>query len=375
MNKSSSGDYRNYWLHILAWSLFIAYEVWVVWAMNGTLSTFLNYGVHYALLITWFYFAGDLVFPWTFKNLIFSIWKFPLAVAALFVIFTLANYWIDTLLIHFNLVGKKIEIALNSNYIAKILFRFVYIFGIAVAYFFIKNFIKQKNISLELEKQRLQLIIEDERTKRALSKAYNDFLKAQINPHFLFNTLDYVYHNISVQSPDAADAIMNLSEMMRYAVDSAEQEEFILLSAEMEQVEKLIRLYQLRKNQELNIIVDFNKEAGTLQFVPLILMTLVENIFKHGNVADKEIGVQIYVGIENDNLVMETLNGLNLNSKSDSSKAGLRNVTERLHFAYGEDARCSFEADEQVFRARVEVPVNTIQYESTGKAHLGLALY
>jgi len=367
MNKSISARLRAYRIHLLAWSLFIAYEIWVVWALNGTLSTFTNYATHYSLVIGWFYLAGDFVFPHTFRNLISAFWKFPIALIALFAIFTFASYLVDYTLIYNGLIGKKAQLSLDQNYITRALFRYVYILGIALAYFFVKNFISQKNISLSLEKQKLQMIIEDERTKRALSKAHNDFLKAQINPHFLFNTLDYVYHSISVDSPEAADAILTLSDMMRYAVDSADQQEFLPLALEMEQVEKLIYLYQLRKKHELNIIVDFSPQAAELYFIPLVLITLVENIFKHGNINNAEIGVQIYVGIDDDKLIIESLNALNLNARTDSTKAGLNNVVERLGFAYGEGAKCIFNSDGQAFQARVEVSLNALKANSIYK--------
>ncbi|WP_316738423.1 sensor histidine kinase [Pedobacter aquatilis] len=364
MNKSISAWFKAYWVHIICWSIFIGYEMLLVFVLQGTLSSFSNYFSHYVIIILWFYFAGNTILKWAFSNLVSSIWKFPVALALLFTVFTLLNFGVDYLLVYFDLLGRKTEVALNENYVYRISFRFINLLGIAMAYYFVKNFIKQKNISLELEKQKLQMMVEEERTKRALSKAHNDFLKAQINPHFLFNTLDFVYHNISEHSPEAADAVMTLSDMMRYAVDSSEQEEFIVLREEMEQVEKLIHLYQLRKNETLNIILDFDPEAADLRFVPLVLMTLVENIFKHGNIANADIGIQVFVGLESDKLIIETLNALNSNPRKDSSRAGLKNVRERLNFAYENQAECTFNSDGEVFHTRISIPRSALQTAS-----------
>lgn len=361
MNKSFSAFVRKYWVHVVCWLIFIAYEIWLVYALQGRLSNFLNYFSHYVIIIVWFYLSGNIMLRWAFSNPVSAIWKFPVALAVVFTVFTLANFGLDYLLVHFDLLEKKTEVALNKNYLYKISFRFVYIFGIAMAYYFVKNYIRQKNISLALEKQKLEMAVEEERTKRALSKAHNNFLKAQINPHFLFNTLDFVYHNISEHSAEAADAILTLSDMMRYAVDSSEQDEFIELGEEMEQVEKLIHLYQLRKKGSLNIIVDFDPQASKLLFVPLVLMTLVENIFKHGNVANNEIGIQIFVVIESERLVIETLNALNNKTRKSSSMAGLRNLRERLSFAYANQVECTFNSDGAVFQARISLPLSAMR--------------
>lgn len=370
MNKSISSWFKRSWIHILVWSLFIAYEILVIWGIQGKFSTPLNYAAHYFILIGWFYVAAEYVYPWSLKYLKSAFWKVPLALVMLFVLFLLGNYTVDYILVHYNFLPIKVVPDLNAVYAFKILYRWVYLFGISVAYYFMMNFIKQKTISNELEQQKLHLIIEDERTKRALSKAHNDFLKAQINPHFLFNTLDFVYHNVSAQSPEAGEAVITLSEMMRYAVDSSEQGDFILLADEMEQVEKLVYLYQLRKNMELNIVLDFAPEASRLKFIPLVLMTLVENIFKHGHVADRETGVVVYAAVEDGKLVLETLNALNLGSKGYSTHSGLKNITERLKFAYGKQVQSRFEAEGNLFRARITVPLELIEHQQLRKGLL-----
>jgi len=360
MNKSISAPLRRYWVHLVAWILFITYEIWVIWALNGALSTPWNYGLHYLVIILWFYLAGNLVLPWTFQANLAWLWKSPLSAFALYVIFILSNYALDYLLVHFRLVPISKHFPLDRTYMGKILFRFVYILGIALAYFYIKNYIGQKNLSAEMEKRQLEMVIEGERTKRALSKAHNDFLKAQINPHFLFNTLDYVYHSINQSCQEAADAVMTLSQMMRYAVESSEQDEYIPLGMEMDQVEKLIHLYQLRRNRELNIILDFDPRAAELRFIPLVLITLVENIFKHGDLNDALTGIQIGVFLQESMLVIETVNAVAKTTGGQSTRAGLNNITERLNFAYGEAANCEFKGDGQRFITRIAVPVSAL---------------
>lgn len=373
MNKSISQWIKKYGIHLLIWSLFISYEIAVIGLYAGKFGHPISYLTHYLLIIATFYLFASVLLPWAVKNPIRAVFLVPLILAGLLMGYVLSNFYLDKVLLAYKMAPDRGVMVLSWKYAYQVIYRCVYILGFSTAYYFLSTYLKERNRSEELERQRLHLIIEDERMKRALSKAHNDFLKAQINPHFLFNTLDYVYQNIYIGSPDAAEAIMTLSEMMRYAVDSNEQNDFILLGDEMEQVEKLIYLYQLRKNMELNIILDFSNEAAQLRFIPLVLMTMVENIFKHGNVADDQIGIQISVRIVDQSLEIETKNALNYHPKPSRTGSGTSNIRERLQFAYGKDIYCSFKEYQNSYVAKISVPLIKIEQQRIRKGLLSTA--
>lgn len=363
MNKSISGWFKKNAIHFLIWSVFIVYEVFLVGILFGKFGHPIAYGTHYLLIAIFFYGFSNYLLPWGLARNYAAIWRVPLVLVVWVGIFIFLNFELDKVLLVYGMAPIKAVKEITWNYAFQIIFRAVYILGFSCAYYFLYNYVKQRNLAGNLERERFQQIIEDEKMKRALSKSQNDFLKAQINPHFLFNTLDYVYQNVHFDSPEAGEAIMALSAMMRYAVDANESDEYIRLGDEMEQVDKLIYLYQLRKNMELPIITDFSDEAMEIRFIPLVLMTLVENIFKHGNVADTETGIFISVRIEEENLVLETLNALNIQRNANSTHSGLKNIQQRLEFAYGKDISCRFSESAGKFQALITIPLSRIAYQ------------
>lgn len=201
-----------------------------------------------------------------------------------------------------------------------------------------------------------RLIREKKYLKQELSRTKNESLKAQINPHFLFNTLDYIYHNISLENPVAADALITLSEMMRYAIDAVDSNELITLGAEIEQVEKLVYLHQLRKNHALNVTIEIDDELRSMRFIPMVLLSLVENIFKHGNTLDKTNGAVMSVLAETHHLLIRTSNPKNMKPVHNSTGSGLKNIKKRLHYAYGDTFDFHITEDDNFFSVVLRVP-------------------
>lgn len=354
----------SHWLaknrfHFLAWTCFMFYETVLMAIIFDAPLNIPNYAIHYLAVILLFYFCSELALPWAFKNGSQIFWRLPIMILSLMGFFIALNFLADLFVIHFGIVKRVGQISLTSTYALRVFYRGSYILSFSVAYYYLSHLFRERVRTTALEKQQLQATLKEERMMRALSKAQNDYLKAQINPHFLFNTLDYVYHNISINSPDAADAIITLSEMMRYAIASGEVEEFISLGDEIEQVEKLIYLYQLRKNHELYITAEFPDEVRNLTFIPLVILTLVENVFKHGNTADKAHPTLIKVFIEGQTLKIQTRNSMNLSSDASGTHSGLHNIQNRLKFAYHE-VDFSFGSYAGYFSVNISIPLERV---------------
>lgn len=203
-------------------------------------------------------------------------------------------------------------------------------------------------------------IISRQKAEQELSRAQNAFLKAQINPHFLFNTLDFIYHNVLALSPVAADAIVTLAEMMRFAIDSDKMGEFILLGDEIDQVLNLRYLNQLRKNEEPAFELLYEEEARDIKFIPLVLLTLAENIFKHGDLGDgRKATLQVFIA--EGMLQIYSSNMSHGQQHTHSHKTGLANLEKRLHHAYGDAALFSYGNDETgQFNVWVKVPLHLL---------------
>ncbi|MCU0393153.1 MAG: histidine kinase [Thermoflexibacter sp.] len=166
------------------------------------------------------------------------------------------------------------------------------------------------------------------------------FLKAQINPHFLFNTLNNLYYLAFTQSPNTTEVIAKLSQMMRYMIYESNHHK-VLLSKEIEYMENYISLEKLRLNEQVPINLEIIGHVSNVQIVPLVLITFLENAFKHGvgnNFAEAWVKVKIEIQdiggqptkciytVENSKLPTANI--------IEKSGIGLQNVKRRLELSY-----------------------------------------
>jgi len=160
------------------------------------------------------------------------------------------------------------------------------------------------------------------------------FLKAQINPHFLFNTLNNIYSLAVHESPQTAPSIMKLSNIMRYVTDDATQD-FVTLERELDCIQDYINLQSLRLGE--NNIVNF-KVCGETEdkfIAPLILMTFIENLFKYGITTRNEATMTIRVCSDEDKITFFSQNRIMARGNSlESTGIGLVNTQQRLDLVY-----------------------------------------
>jgi len=164
-------------------------------------------------------------------------------------------------------------------------------------------------------------------------KAELAFLKSQINPHFLYNTLNYVYSLAIPVSEQLADAILRLSDLMRYTLTESPDGK-VKVSKEIAYLESYIALFKMRF--EPNFYVDFKTDGWkeTDEIAALILIPFVENAFKHGVINDSAYPIKITLTIKDQRLVFEVSNKVNHSQKDHSSGIGLVNIHRRLDLIY-----------------------------------------
>ena len=356
--------YRN---HFWAWALFIFYECEVVRLLNTKPGQFWAYFIHYIIVIFFFYLHAHLSLPWALKKKAGSVWRISIIIIAELLAFVLFYYIGDVFLTYEHISLTNGLPHLDFIYIFRNIYREVYYLGYSSAYYFLTTFVKERRRAEAIERQRLNEIIKRQKIEQDLTRAQNAFLKAQINPHFLFNTLDFLYHNVMEQSPNAADAIIALSEMMRYAIDADKMGEFIHVGDEIEQVQNLQYLNRLRKNEDMPLKLIYSDAVRGISFIPLVLLTLTENMFKHGNLyKGQEATMEIY--IENSLFIIKTDNVSNRQKPSTSHRTGLVNIEQRLKHAYGDNAYLDYYQDtDGHFRLIIKVPVEQLHGAS---AHL-----
>lgn len=225
------------------------------------------------------------------------------------------------------------------------LVRTIYFLLFSTGYYYLTNYIKERKVTQQAEKDRLLMIIENQNIQAELIRSQHAHLKAQINPHFLFNTLSFIYTNTRKSAPEAAEAIMSLSEMMRYALQEDDDETFTLVKLEIEQVENLIKLHQIRAEHQLNIVLKYDSEVEDVKIIPLVLLTLVENIFKHGDLSKEHAPALISLCTDGNTLIIETENLISTNNTKPSHYIGLDNTKKRLSMVYGTKAMLDFDIE------------------------------
>jgi two-component system LytT family sensor kinase len=164
----------------------------------------------------------------------------------------------------------------------------------------------------------------------------NAYLQQQINPHLLFNTLNHIYAEVYPVSQPAAEAVQLLSEMQRYSVDAMDDDGKAPLSGEIAQIKNLIRLQQFRYAEPLILETNFEDNCPDFRIIPLSLLTLAENIFKHGNLRSPANPARLEVKCNDDGeLLFHSRNLKKNNSGLPRRKGiGLRNLRLRLAYKY-----------------------------------------
>jgi LytS/YehU family sensor histidine kinase len=180
-----------------------------------------------------------------------------------------------------------------------------------------------------LEEQKMQLEVEK-------SSANLNFLKAQINPHFLHNTLNFLYAKSLPYSPELSEGILTLSDIMRYALSEGNARDGKApLKDEIEHVWNVIKINQLRFSNKLNVEFTVNGSVETLHIIPFVLITIVENAFKHGDLKSQENPIVINLTVKGNSLKFSSRNKKKSGPKELSTGVGLDNIKKRLELAYG----------------------------------------
>ena len=177
----------------------------------------------------------------------------------------------------------------------------------------------------------------NEREKTELEKqkltAELAFLKSQINPHFLFNSLNNIYSLAYQKSDSAPNAILKLSEIMRYMLYESNDSK-LSLEKEIGYLKSFIELQKLRFKGDAQVVLEIEGQVAQQQIVPVLLISFVENAFKHGLATDKNHPIHINISVFEDNLMFTIKNRKNLQNKDQTGGIGMINVVRRLDLTY-----------------------------------------
>ena len=233
-------------------------------------------------------------------------------------------------------------------YPAKILKATTYIYPyvlVALLIKFLKHWYAQQQITADLAKGRLETELK--------------FLRTQLHPHFLFNTLNNLYALTLKKSDKAPELVLKLSDLMDYMLYECGDTERVPLDREVQFVQNYFEIERLRYGERLDIRTHIHYSSSGLMIAPLIFLPFLENAFKHGVSAELENvwieldlrvkGQQLDFRIRNSKPVSPTTNG-----NGHGNGIGLRNVRRRLELQYGEDHfELTTKSDPEAYEARL----------------------
>lgn len=313
-------------LHVLAWSMF--FLIPFISADHKPMPHKADFIPHtppvWAYVVTdisllvLFYFNYLLLFPHYFKNRRFVTYGIALLLTT-FIIYAIQDYvrfYSMSIPAH---NGEAWEYHLHLGPFISIFFLVVVLgTGLRAAEEWLKA--EQRNKEIETEKLDAELAS----------------LKAQINPHFLFNALNTIYSLTITESDKAGEAVVNLSKMMRYVMHDSQQN-VVALTAEIDHLGYYIDFQKMRVNPNVTIL--FSKNIDTPErytIAPLILIPFIENAFKHGISTQQNCTIQIQLDVYNGQLVMQVTNHIYRSQSIDNSNAGIgiANTQRRLGLVY-----------------------------------------
>lgn len=275
----------------------------------------LNIPYVYGFYVSWLIYSKFL----DLKKLINLIISLIIAFITYTVIWYIVDYWI------LPLMGENYIPPTEFNFwrfIATILFLFIECNLIAFGFQYFKQTLNQEKLLRMLQNEKLEIEYA--------------FLRAQINPHFLNNTLNFFYAKSLPLSEELSSGIMTLSQIMRYSLQIDQNNQLMQLSQEIEHVQNIININQLRLKNRLYIDIKIEGEIQNFSIAPLTLVTILENILKNGDYTnfDSRASIELKINQKKDLELQAYYNKKNGLTKL-SNGADIENLIKRLNSYYG----------------------------------------
>ncbi len=175
------------------------------------------------------------------------------------------------------------------------------------------------------------------------------YLKKQIHPHFLFNTLNTIYGFALKKSEHTADIILKLSNLLDYILYQV-QKSRVQLKDEIEHINEYIDLEKIRFEDRLKVNFNYSKNIENIEIAPMLLIPFIENAFKHGSIINGFLAIEINLNLtENNKLIFTIKNSFLNNNESETTGIGLDNIRKRLILLFPNKYNLNTEIKENQF--------------------------
>ena len=251
----------------------------------------------------------------------------------------------STNLIYLSLYGQEFIKEIHLIDILGNIYNWMRYIGVWVIIYFMYQLLRKSN---EIEKAKI-------RAENNSKTAELELLKSQLNPHFLFNALNSIKALILIDPEKSRDAIVELSELLRFTLQYS-KEKLIPLEKELAEVEKYLSLEQMRYGSRLEIQLDKPEFIAYCEIPPAILLTLAENAVKHG-IGRLESGGKIIIQyfMKNDLIVIQMSNSGHF-EENKTSGIGLKQIRARLDALYGATAKFDIRNENGMVISELSIP-------------------
>lgn len=315
---------KNFRNHILAVLAVIVYEQGLVWLWVGRIKPVAF--AYYLGNVPFFYLSAIFLYPMLFRKRGFLLRKilviliFVLGFCLLHALANVVEQWSD---------GKAAIFPVELSFYRNAMFRFIYISGMSFAYY---NALLGINKAKEANRMELQLL-EKERNQAELENAY---LRSQINPHLLFNSLQFIEHQVQKGSDTAVKAVRLLGDVMHYSLRTTAKLNHVPLDEELEYIQQYIELARLRSEsyQYFSLQLDMEHAADDLKIPPGILSNFIENVFKHGDLSEPGDPAIVKIEVRGRRFRLSLLNLKKGASVYVRTGIGMKNIRKRMDLLY-----------------------------------------
>jgi LytS/YehU family sensor histidine kinase len=310
--------WQIFW-HIIFWVVLISF--FLVVARNNAKFTTEDLLVIFLLYpfinISLFYLNYLLFIPRFFDKKRYGFYAITVIVSI--IVYGFIKYGVALLFKSIVITRMKGEVVtFGSYFLSSVFTSLIFLFLSAVLKFMVDWFLNER-IQRDLENQRLT--------------AELAFLKSQINPHFLFNSLNSIYSLAYQRSETTPEAILKLSEIMRYMLYECNDNK-VDLGKELQYLQNYIDLQKIRFGNKAFIDFKVEGKVECQQIVPLLLIAFIENAFKHGVANNALTPIRLLIDVEDTHLHFYIQNRKHRNNRDEVGGIGLNNVKRRLDLLY-----------------------------------------
>lgn len=346
--------FSNFWgdwvLHVACWSLLLLICGYPGWdwlyfsGSDGSLWIAVLYGFFFNALL--FYGNAFFLYPRLYHSQPQLFWVLSVV---WFLLCQAAEVLIDgaygSFLIRVPNLTAALSLAAGAFWLT-FLINFIF-WGLGIAFHLPLELIRKKREHRSLLQEKLE--------------AELAFLRAQINPHTLFNGINSIYHLIDQEPVQAKQTLLQLSELLRYQLYEC-REEYIDLDKELLNLQNYISLEEIRKGENAIIRTAFPFSKEKFELAPLLLVPFVENAFKHLSHFPKkeENTMDLSLNIKNEHLILNLSNTFQETDKQKTALEGgigLENVKRRLNLIYSGTHRLEIKMLDGQFQVRLEIPL------------------